>query len=1043
MIAWSVHRPAVIWAACASLIAAGGVAFSRLALATKTTVELPRLSLNGSWPGASPELMEMYVTAPLESAVQSVRDVKRVESNSSDGFSTLTIFLEPDAHVQYTRLAIMERLEVLKREFEPGITVAPVQNYVPDALRESALLLVRVTGPYTAGTLQKTIDDVVKPRVSAVPGVGGVNRQGGTDFSVSVNYNPRLLRQLNIPPELLTNAVSNMRTRVEMIGEEQRGPTTQAVVFREQLDRVEDLEDIPIRSPSGRVFRLGELASVRAEEDAGGRFFRIDGQPALSLSVTREAKADAIRTAREVRAVLDTLKPLLPVGVKLDVVSDQSINLKEDLDDLTKRGGIAFVAVLVVLALLLLDAYAVTLVMGSTAVALAGTSLSLYILKIPANMLTLAGLGMGVGILVQDALIVANRLRGAPPTPSGRIDATGRITPAVVGSTLTTAVVLFPFMYLQGNARAAFMPFASAFLLALFWSVVTAITVVPALAASHKFRRWRWRLGERMYAWMVGWTLRLRPLTLLVTVGVLAGLTWVFVKKIPRFAWSGGFGQQQTTLSVRMSFPRGSDPEALDAGMKDFERIVGKRPEIEQVLTQGSAMSAYMTVVFTDEGALTAVPLQLQEELTQRAVFIGGASISVQGQGPGFSAGMGGSMSSTFRIRVLGYSYTGVENLANNLKQRLEVIPRVREVNTNLASMGWGAQRGYAITLEPDRNVLARYGLTSRDFGFAASREMKSMSNTIRTEIGGEEFPVLVKAEGSLFRTLDELKESIVGNARGAPIRVADLALVAEREALANIQRLDQQYIRIVSYDFRGPQKLATRTHDAFMKSVQVPPGYTVSEATYSWGGEDESTKGLWLVFGIGIALVILSVALVFDSAWAAAIVFLSLPLPLGGVIAAFWAFGAAFTREAAVGVILVIGIAVHQAILFTDAALQARRRHAAAGVRKSLDAGSVLRASLDRSGMILIVTIAALASLLPLSIGTPTNSMFGAIALATAGGTLAGTIGTMFVMPAMIFGRRGSPRRRGGWRRWFSWLRFLAFWKWFRRRPPVTPATA
>jgi HAE1 family hydrophobic/amphiphilic exporter-1 len=1002
----------------------GGVAFSRLALATKTTVELPTLSLAGSWNGASPELMEMYVTAPLEAAVQSVRDVRRVESVSRDGSSQLTIYLEPKAHVQYTRLAIMERLEILRKEFPVGIFVSPVQNYVPDALREEVLLQVRMTGPYTTGALQKLIDDIVAPRVSAVSGVGAVRRMGGTDFSVSLNYNAQLLRQLGIPPELIADAVRNSRTRVERIGEEAVGATVQPVVFREELDAIADLGSIPVRSPAGRIFRLGDLASIRPEEDAGGRFYRIDGQPALTLTISREAKADAIRTANDVIATIDDVKRQMPPGVRLDVVSNSSVDLKKDLDDLTRRGLIAFAAVLFVLSLLLWDARAVALVMGSTAVAIAGTALSLYILKIPANLLTLAGLGMGVGILVQDALIVTNRLRGTDPSQRGRIDATGRIMPAVVGSTLTTAVVLFPFMYLQGNARQTFMPFAAAFLLALAWSVLTAITVVPALAGSHRFRGWRWRFGERAYAWTVGWTLRVRPVTLLLTVAVLGGLTWVFVKKIPRFAWgSGGFGQQRTTLSVSMSFPRGSDPEALDRGMQEFENIVGKRPEIEQMRVEGGGTAARMLITFTDEGAFTPVPLQLQEELTQRAVFIGGASIGVYGQGPGFSAGMGGSMSATFRIRVLGYSYSGVEAVAQDLKKRLEQIPRVQEVNTNLAATGWGGQKGYAVTIEPQRDALARFGLTSAQFGQAVSRQMSSMSNSIRTEIGGEEFPVVVKAEGSLYRTLDEVKEAIVGNSLGSPVRVGDLASIAEREALASIQRLDQQYIRIVSYDFRGPAKLATRTHDAFMKSITVPPGYTVEEATNSWGGEDTSDKGLWLVFGIGIALVILSVALVFDSAWAAAMVFLSLPLPLGGVIAAFWAFGAAFTREAAVGVILVIGLAVHQAILFVDAALQTRRRRDAAGLRKTLDAGAVVRAALDRTGMILLVTLAALASLVPLSYGTPANSLFGAIALATAGGTVAGTLGTMFVMPAMLFGRRGSRRRKWGvariYRRW------------------------
>jgi HAE1 family hydrophobic/amphiphilic exporter-1 len=811
--------------------------------------------------------------------------------------------------------------------------------------------------------------------------------------------------------------------------------------MRDQPRVVEDLAAIPIRAPNGRIFRLGDFATIRAEEDAQGQFFRIDRNPALAMSVTREPGADAIRTAAAVRAAIEALQQQLPPGAKIKVTGDQSTSLKRELDDLKKRGLWAFGAVLVVLAVLLLDWKAVTLVMGSTAVAIAGTALSLYILKIPANLLTLAGLGMGIGILVQDSLIVANRLRTATDTsPEARIASTGRITPAVVGSTLTTGVVLFPFMYLQGNSRAAFVPFAAAFLLALFWSVITAITVVPALAGNHVFRPHQWRWGLRQYSRIVGWTLRLRPLTLLLTAGTLALLSWAFVKKVPRFAWgSGGFGQQQTILSVYLTFPRGSDAATLDASMKEFETIVGDRPEIEQITTMSAGTSTgIMRVVFTEDGAFTAVPLQMQEELTQRAVFIGGASVRVQGQGPGFSAGSGGSMMSSFRIKILGYSYAGVEALANSLKERLELISRVRDVNTNTASLMYGGQKSYMVTLEPDRTTLARFGITAQQFSSAVAREMRSPSNQILLEIDGEEIPVYVKDAGSRMRTLDELREALVPNALGAPVRIADLASVKEREALSAIERQDQQYIRILSYDFRGPAKLANRTHKAFMESIQVPPGYTVAESTYSWDGEDTSQRGLWLVFGIGIALVILAVALVFDSAWAAWMVFLSLPLALGGVVAAFWIFKAAFTREAAVGAILVIGLAVHQAILFIDAALNARRRRAQAGDRKSLDAASVTRAAVDRAGMILLVTFASLASLVPLAYNQRATSLFGAIALATAGGTIAGTIGTMFVMPAMLFGRRESKRKKRGW---FRWLRVLKFWR--RREAPLVAVGA
>jgi multidrug efflux pump subunit AcrB len=176
----------------------------------------------------------------------------------------------------------------------------------------------------------------------------------------------------------------------------------------------------------------------------------------------------------------------------------------------------------------------------------------------------------------------------------------------------------------------------------------------------------------------------------------------------------------------------------------------------------------------------------------------------------------------------------------------------------------------------------------------------------------------------------------------------------------------------------------------------------------------DDSEKGLWLVFAIGLTLVILSVAIVFDSVWAAWMVFLAVPLALAGVIAAFWAAKAGFTREAAVGVILVVGLAVNQAILLIDAALERRRAHQAAMLSRGLTAVEVVRAASSRSGVIVLVTVTSLASLVPLAVGTGLTNLFGAIALATAGGTVFGTLGAMIVLPAILVGRRHSARSDG-----------------------------
>ena len=1006
MIRWAVSRPAVIWATVACVILGGAISFTRLALAKSTTVELPRLQVSAGWTGHSAELVETYITSPIEAAIQGVRGVKRTSSTSNEGRASLNVELEPNANVQLTRLAILERLELLRTEFPSGASPPSVSNYVPRELEEPPLVRVVLTGPYTRGALQKIESDLVEPRVSAVPGVSGVLAFGGTQFGASVSYDARLLRQLGIPPAALSAALSEARI-VQALGEERLGASVRSVVLRDQPAALEQLNALPVRGRCGRVFRLGELTTIRPEEDAQGLFYRIDGNPALSFEVHRLAGADAIKTAAAVRAALVELAPLLPAGVRYKVQTDDSENLARDLRDLVKRGAIAFAAVMLMLILFMHSVRAVALVMGSAAVSIAGTALGLFLLKIPANMLTLAGLGMGIGILVQNGIVVVERLRAAPDTADARALVGERMTLAVVGATLTTAVVLFPFLYLQGNARAAFVPFAAAFTLAEAWSVVASLVMIPALASGHGIRG-HWPRAQRVYGAVVKRLIRWRWATLLVAVGTLGVLTWGFTKKVRRFSWGGGFGEQRSTVNVGIGFPRGSDPESLDRAMQEMEQVAIGREGVQDVVARSSdASRAQMVVTFTRDASYSALPLALQEDLTQRAVFVGGANISVFGQGPAFSSGFGSVSSATFRLKVLGYSYAGVQRFAEDLKTRLERIPRVREVNINAASF-FGSGKAFAVTLEPDRSALSRFGVTSAELSAAVARELRGSSGAVPLEIGGEEIKVSVKSEGVRFKSLDDLSMAIVPTVAGAPVKISDLASVSERETLGQISREDQQYVRIVAYDFRGPTKLADRTHKAFLASVSVPVGYSVADQGWSFGYQDDSQKGLWLVFGVGLALVILSVAMVFDSVWASAMVFLSIPLALGGVMAAFWMTGAAFTREAAVGVILVVGHGVNQAILLIDAALARRRRQTAPGGRQSwLTAAQSCRAALERSGMIVLVTLTTLASLLPLAIGAPTTSLFGAIALAATGGMLAGTIGAMFVMPAMLVGRK------------------------------------
>ncbi len=1003
MIRWATERPAVVWASSVALLLAGGVAFTRLPLATRGQVELPTLNVSAEWPGAAAELVEMYLTSPIEAAIQPVRGVKSSESTSFEGSAQIRVELEEGTDVQLARLNILERMEVLRPELPAGSSGPTVSNYVPDGLEEEPLLRFIVSGPYTPGALKDITDEQLVPRISAAKGVAGVMAYGGASIGISVAYDGDRLRALDSAPEALRVAITNSRL-VRGVGEHHEGALQLAVRIEDQPAVLAELDYLPVTGPGGLVHRLGDLATIRPEEDDRGYFYRMNGRTAVGLFVSRLAGADAIKTAARVRDVVNEVEAELPAGVQVQLQSDESVDLAKQLRELVIRGSIAFVAVLLVLALSLRNLRSVGLVMGSVAVAIAGTALGLYLLDIPANLLTLAGLGMGIGILVQNGLVVVQQMRETPDTVSGRAAASRRILPAVVGATLTTAVVLFPFLYLQGNARATFIPFAAAFALALAWSIVASVVMIPALGEGHGMHQSGWPRSRRLYERIVQELARWRWMTLVFAAAFVGLMAWGFVRKVPKSSFGAFFYGQRTVLSARLSFPRGSDPASLDRGMREFEALVVGTPGVEHVETRGSPDGAYMQVVFEQEAGLGPLPYELQEALTQRALLIGGASVSVQGRGPGFYGGSGGGGVSNYRIKLLGYSFDGVEQLAMDLKRRLERIPRVRDVDINAGSF-YSRERAVSVVLEPDRAALARYGLTSQDFGQAVSREVRGAVGAQVIEVGGEETSVMLKRRGARDRTLAQLEEAMLPSPLGSPVRLGDVATVSEVEGLSSINREDQQYVRIVGYEFRGPPKLAQRTHDGFMETISVPPGYWVGDQVFEWE-RDDSTKGLWLVFGVGVILVVLAVAMVFDSVWAAAIVFLSLPVSLGGVVAAFWIAEEAFAREAAVGVILVVGLAVNQAILLVDAALEKRRLGGSAARR--LGVREVVAAAGERSGMIVLVTFTTLASLLPLAVGTDSASLFGAIALATVGGTVAGTLGAMFVVPAMVGGGRG-----------------------------------
>lgn len=999
MIRWAVSRPAVVWAVTVALLLVGAISITRLTLATKTTVELPRLMMNASWPGASADLIEAYVTAPLEALARGVRSVRRTSSRSREGVSTLTLELEAGADVQMARLALLERIDIWRRESPDGVVGPIVSNFVPPELEEAPLIRVELTGPYTKGALQQIADRLVVPTLVTLPGVAGVQVVGGTALSVAVTYDAPRLRAFGVLPAAVHDAIRDAHVEAAL-GERHVGVLTRSVVLRARASTISELAALPIRGGSGRVFRLDEIASIRPDENSQGLFYRINGRSAMALVVTRAAGADAIRVANAVRGALESGATHLPEGVTLRVQSDSSREIVRDLRDLFVRGCLAVFAVLCVLWGVFRSTRAIGLILLSALVSISGTALGLYLLEIPTNLLSLAGVAMGVGILVQDGVIVVDHLERSDGTPASLVRAAERAAPAVLSATLATIVVLLPFLYLQGDARVAFVPFASALAMALGWSALTSLLVVPAIAGNHRDRpAVRWRV--RRYRRFLAGTLRWRWVVLVAFSGGMGVLSFAFIAKVPRRAFSASGADVWSTVTASIRFPQGTDPESLDRAVRDFETLAIAWPGVDEVISQTvSAASAVMQVRFSRSSSWSAAPGQLEDNLIRRAVLIGGASVGVFGQGPPFSTGASGSGSTVSILRVLGYSHAGVERLASDLRARIAQIRRARVIDVS-SGAAFGDDHALTVTLTPRRMVMAHFGVTARDFGATIQREVSGVANVQWRENGSSEVNISIKARGASNRTLTELQEVRVPVASRAPVRVADLSQVATHPEPGTIARENQRYVRYVGFEFRGPSELAERTYQALLQNTSVPPGYAVEDVESNGGRRDHSDRGLWLVFAIGVALLTLSVAMIFDSVFAGVVALLSVPVAIGGVMASFLASGATFTQEAAVGVILVVGLSVHQAILFIGAVLR-RRRESEAQPMNRTTAQIALRSAVEEFRVILTVTAVTLASVIPLAVGAPEGSLHGAIALATVGGTIAGAFGALLVLPAL-----------------------------------------
>ena len=787
MIAASIRRPVAVAMGCLAVALMGASAWRNIPIELLPDTRLPRLNVEARWRGASPETVEAFLTSPIEATVQRVKGVEKVISFSNDeqgiGTSRIEVHFSRDTDMDFARLDLSERLSALEEELPPAVDRVLVQPYIPpefESRSQRGFLRYTYTGPYTLEALRADLDDRVVPDLSQIEGVALVQASGGRERLIEIELNEDRVSSLGLSPGAVARRINDLDL-VREAGAIRAGDQEWSVTIQNRVARAEEIRGTVLLENRGSLVRVSDVADVRDSYEEPRSYNRMDGRPAVSFVVIREIGANTVRAADAVRARVARLERESLAGTRMILDYDESEDIKEQLTDLRARALISALVIFVVLLLFLRSFRSAGVVFMTIAFSVLISLNLIYFGGMTLNLLTLMGLAMGFGLIVDNAIVVLESVfrrwqAGRDPARAAN-EGTRQVVLPILTSTATTLIVFVPFVYLQGELRVFYVPLAIVVALTLGASLLVAFTFIPSLAARVLPRV---RRGEgaraatrldagtanratagipdegtangaaagipgrkaapfytRLYSTVIGFTLRHAWLAVTVAVLAFGGSWYLFENHVTRgVLWGGGMGGLDTYVLIDIELPRGSDLERTDNLARSFEQRLAAIPEVERFASTVYGTYGRITVTFPDSLENTGIPMAIKEQMFSYSLGFTGAEVRVRGVGLGFYGG-GGGASPNYSMKVLGYNYEKVREIAEDLGTRLQRVPRVRSVDTNSAGRRFVRERATEFVVEIKREQLARHDISVEELVQRMNAAVAGQTSEAQLKIGG------------------------------------------------------------------------------------------------------------------------------------------------------------------------------------------------------------------------------------------------------------------------------------------------------------------
>ncbi len=1104
MTKFCVRFPVTTWMIFVSFVVLGAYSIPRLKIEAVPDVNLPTLTVSTGWNGASPQAVQRSITIPIEEAVQDVHGVEKVESTSRAGNSTVEISFRREVEIDFARLDLNEQLGDVRRNLPLGASQPQILPFVPEEFRTEDFFTFSLESESSPNELRELAETWVIPQLIAIPGVADAEVLGGARPLVKIVLDRRLLDLYGIRADDVFRGVDRL-DEFEGAGTVREHGLERLVALRRPVS-MRRLSEATVARRGGQSFTLGMLGEVRPDFEDPVYFVRANGKNVVQVSVDKRSGANAVGVSRDLRDALPKVQANVPAAIGFHIDEDQGKELEEKLRDLIYR---SFVILGILFLMLVATVRQVKLTAIVTASIIFATLISLsmfYFLRISVNFITISGLAVSFGMIVDNSILVLDSIhrrldaleRANALGLSRRaklevayhaiLDGTRDIANPALATTLTSIVVFVSFVFLSGRLALYYIPLAVSVTTAMIASLFVAFGWVPMVLHRVWARPLVSRLPdgprdvvdpdelERLIAeapatedkvtWLDksyhglqrGWWA-----VVLVTLAIFVGSWWVYDSKVIK----GGFWRfpEEEELFLYLEMPSGTDLELTSGTLRDFEEELLPAPDGVRMSSRAFGNQAIMRIEFEEELRTTPLPFHWRELLIAKADETGGSSVFIRGfsDRPYFKGAFGGSALNSL-VKITGYNSKRLNEIAEGALQRIEKNRRVRNARVTTGAQ-WERIRQEEMVIKIRRERLAAYDLTVADLT-AQVRRMLGVDIPWTMLIEGDQERVQLSYADAENISYADIAQLVVRNPSGEQVRLGDLIDIETREVSRSITRENQKYTTHVNWEYLGTDQMRQKYIKDVMAGIQLPYGYKAEEARQEFLTQEEEEE-IGLALWLAVAFIFIVLAAMMESLSLPFLILLAIPMSLVGVFVIFWLTHSVFDSSARIGLVLLFGVAVNNAILLvsryrTEATLILKsklgkdpelatslfpplRRNCGgsdlwvlpAGERVALLKRAVARGSRVRMRSILLVsgtTIVGLAPLLVHMNDTADKDIWENLSLATIGGLTSSTILILLVTPAVY-----TSCIRLGWqcRRAAAWLKR----KTSRRAARIEPA--